>query len=75
MKKALITGIAGFAGSHLAEHLLTQNIGVSGLYHPGHSIANIEHLKDKINLEACDILDKKKVKSLISRIDPDYVFH
>ena len=49
MKKALITGIAGFAGSHLSEFLLSQEIEVFGFYLPGHSTENVDHIKEKIN--------------------------
>lgn len=75
MKKALVTGVAGFAGSHLAETLLAKKIAVFGFYHPGHSRQNISHLKDQINLIACDILQKAKVETAIAKISPDCVFH
>ena len=75
MKKALITGIAGFAGSHLSEFLLAQKIEVLGFYLPGHSTANVDHIKDKINLIACDLLNKKDVEDKVPKINPDYVFH
>src|SRR3989344_295793 len=75
MKKALVTGIAGFAGSHLAEHLLKNNFKVSGFFHPDHSNQNIDHIKDKLNLIACDVLDFEKVRQALEKINPDYVFH
>lgn len=75
MKKALVTGIAGFAGSHLAEFLLSQNIKVFGFYHPRHSTKNIDQIKEKLELVACDILDSKKVQEALIKISPDYVFH
>src|SRR3990167_9398063 len=75
MKKALVTGIAGFAGSHLAEFLLSKKIEVFGFYLPGHSTENVDHIKDKIELISCDLINKKDVEDKISRIKPDYVFH
>src|SRR3989344_2342376 len=75
MKKALITGIAGFAGSHLSEFLLSKKIKVFGFYLPGHSTENVDHIKDKINLIACDLLNKKDVEDKVSKLNPDYVFH
>lgn len=74
-KKALITGIAGFAGSHLAEYLLKKNISVFGFFHPAHSTQNIDHLRKKIKLIACDIQVKFDVEGYIKSIKPDYVFH
>lgn len=73
--KALITGIAGFAGSHLSEFLLSKKIEVSGFYLPGHSTENVDHIVDKIDLIACDLLNKKNVEEKVSKINPDYVFH
>ncbi len=75
MKKALITGIAGFAGSHLAEFLLTKKIKVFGFYHPEHPTENIDHIRDKLELVACDMLDEKKVNAALGTINPDYLFH
>lgn len=75
MKKAFITGIAGFAGSHLTEALLEKNISVFGLFHPKHPIENLEHIKDKITLVAGDILEAKKLKANLRNESWDYVFH
>lgn len=75
MKKALITGVAGFAGSHLAEYLISQNIQVSGFFHPDHSTENLKFAKDKVELVACDILNAAQVEKEIKRIDPNYLFH
>ncbi len=75
MKKALITGVAGFVGSHLTNYLISQDFEIVGFYHPLHSTENINSLKDKLELVACDILDYKQVEKEITRIKPDYVFH
>ena len=73
--RALITGIAGFAGSHLAQHLLAKGIKVYGFYHPDHSIENIAEIKNKIELVPCDILNAKLVQKETKSIEPDLVFH
>lgn len=75
MKKVLITGIAGFAGSHLADHLLQNKIKVFGFYHPQHPIINLTHIEDKINLLSVDLQNAKQVNDAVSQIQPDYVFH
>ena len=74
-KKVLITGIAGFAGSHLAEYLYSQKFTVFGFFLSNHLLLNLSHLKDKINLIECDLLDSKKVEKSVKLINPDYVFH
>src|SRR3990170_9009475 len=76
MKKVLITGISGFAGSHLAEFLATKRkYSVSGTYLLEESIGNISGLKNKIKLVKVDLTKEKGVNGLIRSTEPDYVFH
>ena len=76
MKKVLITGVSGFAGSFLAEHLLQKNeFEVWGTYLREPSLANLEDIKDKVSLVQLDFLDLDKVIKTISDIAPDYIFH
>ena len=50
MKKALITGMTGMVGSHLADYLLSEtDWDVYGLVRWNDRFDNIEHLFDKIN--------------------------
>ena len=74
-KKALITGIAGFAGSHLAELLLRQGDDVYGLCRPRSKTDHIESIKSKLHLEDADLLDSHSLYTTIARIKPDYIFH
>lgn len=75
MKKALITGISGFVGSHLTEFLLAKKIDVYGIFREVPSLENIKHLKDKIHLTECDLENSKKTEDVIDKIKPYYVFH
>lgn len=74
-KRSLITGIAGFAGSHLAELLLSKGHEVYGLCRPRSKTDNIESIKTKLHLEDADLLDSHSLYSTIARIKPDYIFH
>jgi GDP-4-dehydro-6-deoxy-D-mannose reductase len=74
-QKALITGIAGFVGSHLAELLLDKGYEVYGLSRSRTKMDHIEHIKNKLHLEDADILDTHSLYTMISRIKPDYIFH
>ena len=74
-KKALITGIAGFVGSHLAELLLEKGYEVYGLSRPRTKMDHIEGIKNQLHLEDADLLDTHSLYPLISRIQPDYIFH
>lgn len=75
MKKALITGVAGFAGGFLAEHLLEKDFNVIGTYLVDDQLKFTSHIKEKAKLEKLDLLDYKATFDLIKNSDPDYVFH
>ncbi len=74
-KKALITGITGFAGSHLAELLLKEDYEVFGTTRPRSKTDNIDHLRRKIILEDADLLDSHSLYAILRKIKPDYIFH
>lgn len=74
-QKVLITGIAGFVGSHLAELLLAKGYEVYGLSRPRTKMDHIEGIKNKLHLEDADLLDTHSLYTMVSRIKPDYVFH
>lgn len=72
MRRALITGIAGFAGSHLAERLKGR-MEIWGVIVDDNT-ANIAHIGG-LNLVKCDLLDYKSVLNVIERARPDVVYH
>ncbi len=74
--KCLITGISGFAGSHLAEYLLSLgNCEVHGTIRWRSRTENIDHLKGKIHLHDCDLRDATAVYNLIARLMPERIYH
>lgn len=74
-KKALITGITGFAGSHLAELLLNEDLEVWGTTRPRSKTDNLDLIKNQLHLEDADLLDSHSLYSIVSKIKPDYIFH
>ena len=72
--KYLITGGAGFIGSHLAEKLITRGDQVVVLdnFSTG-SLNNISEIKDKIKIEQGSILEKAVIDKLVS--ESDFVVH
>jgi GDP-4-dehydro-6-deoxy-D-mannose reductase len=72
--RALITGISGFVGSHLAEYLLEHtNWHVAGtVYGPEE---NIEHLRDRLELYPAELSELQTVISIVGQAKPDYIFH
>ncbi len=74
MKKALITGISGFAGSYLSENLVDNGYRVSGSFLTEDSLKNLPN-KDKLSLHKVNLLEESLVDRLIKETKPDYVFH
>ncbi len=72
---AFITGIAGFAGSHLAEELLNHGYRVTGAILKGESTENIGAIINDIRLAELDILDKQRCRRALVRFKPNNVFH
>ena len=74
MKKALITGISGFAGSYLSENLVSSGYQVSGSYLTDDSLKNLPN-KDKVSLHKVNLLDEGAVEELLGKEKPEYIFH
>jgi len=75
--KALITGITGFAGSHLAEYLLAEHpdVEVFGTYRWRSRMDNIEHLRSRVKLLEADLRDYTSMYNALERSRPDFIFH
>ena len=74
-KRALITGITGFVGSHLAEYLLKEGLEVIGTTRPRSKTENIDHLKGQVTLVEADIRDYASILGIIDKHFPFYIFH
>jgi GDP-4-dehydro-6-deoxy-D-mannose reductase len=76
MRRVLITGVTGFAGSHLADYLLTRSdCEVFGIHRWRSRTENIEHLRDRITLLECDLRDAFSTRDTLERVRPDWIFH
>jgi len=77
MKKALITGITGQDGSYLAELLLAKGYEVVGMVRrtSHHSYERIEHLLDRIEVVAADLLDQHSLTVVLQETRPDEVYN
>jgi len=76
-KKALITGITGMDGSHLAELLLEKGYEVHGIIRRTSTFntGRIDHIFDKLNLHYGDLTDPLVISNLVSQIQPDEVYN
>jgi GDP-4-dehydro-6-deoxy-D-mannose reductase len=72
--RALITGITGFAGGHLAAHLLDRgDIDVYGVAHDmGHGV---DHLERPTPVVIADLRDLQVVEEVLLDVRPDHIYH
>ena len=77
MPKALITGVTGQDGSYLAELLLSKGYEVVGVVRrtSHHSYERIEHLLDRIEVVAADLLDQHSLTVVLQDTRPDEVYN
>jgi GDPmannose 4,6-dehydratase len=75
--KALITGVTGQDGSYLAELLLSKGYEVVGVVRrtSHHSYERIEHLLDRIEVVAADLLDQHSLTVVLQETRPDEVYN
>ena len=75
--KVLVTGVTGFAGSHLVDFILAKKRGteITGIQRWRSRTENIEHFADKIRLVECDLRDASSVRDVLDEERPDWIFH
>jgi GDP-4-dehydro-6-deoxy-D-mannose reductase len=75
--KVLITGITGFAGSHLAEYILNNHpeVEVYGIVRWRSRLENITSIQDRVYLLEADLKDITSLRSVLAHAKPDWVFH
>ncbi len=66
-KRVLITGITGFTGTFLADHLLQKGYDVYG--------TTLSKEKVSPHIFHCDITDANAVRTVVDRAQPDSVIH
>ena len=74
-RRALITGIAGFAGSHLADELVAAGYEVSGTRLRGESQDNLAGMRGRIDVRVLDLRSPAACEKLLADIRPHAIFH
>ncbi len=75
IKSVFVTGIAGFAGSWLAEELLEAGYRVFGALHPKEPTTHLKAIKPSLELVKLDICKGERVAKALKSIKPDYICH
>ena len=78
MTTTLVTGAAGFAGSHLLDLLVSDSAGGGGRIVAWHrSRATNPQLRhhDAVEWQAIDVLERDAVRAALARVRPDVVYH
>ena len=73
--KTLITGCAGFAGSHLADYLLGKGEEVIALLGTSEDSANIKHIQKHLRIESADLRDYDRVLEVARSTKPERIYH
>ena len=73
--KILITGGAGFVGSHLCDSLISNGHEIVIFTRNPEKNQNISHILDKITIESVDVTDSSKLEKKILGIKPEIIFH
>jgi GDPmannose 4,6-dehydratase len=76
-RTALITGITGQDGSHLADLLLDKGYEVHGMVRRGSTerFERIEHIRDRLTLHQGDLLDQRSLVDTLRAADPDEIYN
>ena len=76
-KRAIITGITGQDGSHLAELLLSKGYEVVGTVRRASApnFWRVQHLLDRITIKPADLLDQLSIIRLVDEVRPHELYN
>jgi GDP-4-dehydro-6-deoxy-D-mannose reductase len=74
-RTVLITGITGFAGSHLAERFVAAGVDVHGIAHEDPPYPNLSAVAERVHVSRGNILDVAAVSAALDAARPDAVVH
>lgn len=71
----MITGGAGFIGSHLCDQFLKDKHDIVLLTKNDSKLGNVSHILDKITVEKVDVIDFNKLGKSIEKNRPEIIIH
>ena len=76
MRRVLVTGVTGFAGSHLVDYMLERgDCEIYGIQRWRSRTENIEHFMDRITILECDLRDASSTRDTLETVRPQWIFH
>ena len=75
MKRALLTGGAGFVGANLARRLLADGLDVHLVVRPGSRSWRIEGIRRDAHVHAIDLAHAESVEKVVRDAAPEWIFH
>ena len=76
MRRVLVTGVTGFAGSHLVDYMLSRgDCEIFGIQRWRSPTDNIQHFMDRITLVECDLRDASSARDTLEAVRPQWIFH
>ncbi len=74
--RILITGITGFVGGHLVEHLVSQGgHALFGITRKGQWPTVLAHLAPHAQLLTGELQDVDRIETILRQVQPEWVFH
>ncbi len=73
--KVLVTGAAGFIGSHLTRRIASEGHSVCAAISPGESTDRLSDILDRVSVMPVDLRDARAVQELASTVRPDCAVH
>src|SRR5437763_15784563 len=76
-RRALITGVTGQDGSHIADLLLDEGYEVHGMVRRSSTekFERIEHIRDRLVLHQGDLLDQRSLVDTLRAARPDEIYN
>ena len=73
--KVLVTGAAGFIGSHLTRRIACEGDSVWAVTSPGEPTDRLADILERVSIRPADLRDRRAVQDLVSTVRPDCAVH
>jgi len=74
-KRAIVTGITGMLGSHVAEALLASGYEVYGVVRPRSPLRNVADFASRVKIVQGELTDSWRCLKLLRDVQPHFIFH